>query len=86
MAALVTLLSTACTRHIYHEGGSPLDKNWGRSFEQQKYSQILDHEAGKNLDPVKGLDGKAAVNTVETYQESFKGEQNNEVVNILKLQ
>jgi hypothetical protein len=86
MAALVTLLSTGCTRQIYHDGGSPIDKNWGRSYEEQKYSQIIDHEAGKNLDPVVGLDGKAAVNTVESYQESFKGKQNNEVVNILKLQ
>jgi hypothetical protein len=86
MAALVTLLSAGCTRQIYHDGGSPIDKNWGRSFEEQKYSQIIDHEAGKNLDPVVGLDGKAAVNTVESYQESFKGKQNNEVVNILKLQ
>jgi hypothetical protein len=86
MVALVTLLSTGCTRQIYHDGGSPIDKNWGRSYEEQKYSQIIDHEAGKNLDPVVGLDGKAAVNTVESYQESFKGKQNNEVVNILKLQ
>jgi hypothetical protein len=86
MAALVTLLSAGCTRQIYHDGGSPIDKNWGRSYEEQKYSQIIDHEAGKNLDPVVGLDGKAAVNTVESYQESFKGKQNNEAVNILKLQ
>ena len=57
------------------EGGSPLDKNWGRPFEEQKYSQIIDHEAGKNLDPILGLDGKAAVNTVERYQKSFKGEK-----------
>jgi hypothetical protein len=86
MVALVILLSTGCTRQIYHDGGSPIDKNWGRSFEEQKYSQIIDHEAGNNLDLVVGLDGKAAVNTVESYQESFKGKQNNEVVNILKLQ
>ena len=86
LAALVTLLSTGCTRQIYHEGGSPLDRNWGRPYEEQKYSQIIDHEAGKNLDPVIGLNGTAAVNTVERYQESFKGKQKNEVVNILKLQ
>jgi hypothetical protein len=86
MAALVTLLSAGCTRQLYHDGGSPIDKNWGRSYEEQKYSQIIDHEAGKNLEPVVGMDGKAAVNTVESYQDSFKGKQKNEVVNILKLQ
>ena len=37
-----------------------LDKNWGRSFETAKYNQTLDPEAGKNLAPVEGLDGKAA--------------------------
>jgi hypothetical protein len=75
VAAVVTILSTGCTRQVYHEGGSPLDKNWGRPFEEQKYSQIIDHEAGKNLDPVTGLDGNAAVNAVEGYQESFKGQK-----------
>ena len=48
MVALVILLSTGCTRQLYHDGGSPIDKNWGRSYEEQKYSQIIDHEAGKN--------------------------------------
>ena len=48
MVALVTLLSSGCTRQFYHDGGSPIDKNWGRSYEEQKYSQIIDHEAGKN--------------------------------------
>ena len=81
VAAVVTLLSTGCTRQFYHDGGSPLDKNWGRPYEEQKYSQIIDHEAGKNLDPVVGMDGKAAVNTVERYQKSFKKTQNNEGIN-----
>jgi hypothetical protein len=76
--ALMALLSSGCTRQLYHDGGSPLDKNWGRPYEEQKYSQIIDHEAGKNLDPVIGMDGKAAVNTVERYQESFKGKQKGE--------
>ena len=72
IVAIVTLASFGCTREIYHPGGSPLDKNWGRPFEEQKYSQIIDHEAGKNLDPVVGFDGEAGNNTVERYQESFK--------------
>ena len=84
--ALMALLSSGCTRQLYHDGGSPIDKNWGRSYEEQKYSQIIDHEAEKNLEPVVGMDGKAALNTVESYQESFKGKKKNEVVNILKLQ
>ena len=31
-----------------------LSRNWGNSFESAKQSQILNPEAGKNLDPVVG--------------------------------
>ena len=56
-----------------------LDKNWGSSFESAKQNQILNPEAGKNLDPVIGLDGKAAKNNMEKYRQGFtkKGKSNN---------
>jgi len=34
-----------------------LSRNWGNSFESAKQSQILNPEAGRNLEPVVGLDG-----------------------------
>ena len=37
-----------------------IDLNWGRSYETAKYKQILNPDAGQNLDPVEGLDGTAA--------------------------
>ena len=49
-----------------------LAKNWGSSFESAKQSQILNPEAGKNLDPVVGLDGQAVENIVEEYRQGFK--------------
>lgn len=50
-----------------------LDKNWGKSFESAKNNQILNPEAGKNLDPVTGFDGQAADTNMEKYKEGFKG-------------
>lgn len=58
--------------HSYYQGESPLEKNWGRSFESAKYNQILNPEAGENLEPVEGLDGAAAEMAQQRY---LKGEQ-----------
>lgn len=57
-----------------------LDKNWGRSVETAKYNQTLDPEAGKNLAPVEGLDGKAAGYAVDKYENSFRKETKPESV------
>ena len=58
-------------------GATKLDKNWGKSFESAKYSQILNPEAGQNLEPVVGLDGQAAEIALGTYRKGFeqKGSQ-----------
>jgi len=55
-----------------------LDQNWGRSVETAKYNQILNPDAGKDLTPVEGLSGKAAENSVEKYENSFKKESTQE--------
>jgi hypothetical protein len=52
-----------------------LNRNWGSSFESAKSNQILDPEAGKNLDPVVGLDGHAAGISMEKYRQGFKKEK-----------
>jgi hypothetical protein len=48
-----------------------LDRNWGRSYESAKFNQILNPEAGKNLEPVVGLDGQAADTALESYRKQF---------------
>ncbi len=58
--------------HYYYQGESPLDKNWGRSFESAKYNETLNPESGENLEPVEGLDGAAAEIAQQRY---LKGEQ-----------
>lgn len=51
---------------------SMLDKNWGTSFEAAKYNQILNPDAGKNLDPVEGMDADAAQKSVDKYKKGFQ--------------
>ena len=65
---------------------SLLERNWGRSFESINYMQMVDPEAGKNLDPVLGLDGNASDHNVDKYQKSFKSTEQKESTTILKLQ
>ena len=71
--ALMALLSSGCTRQLYHDGGSPLDKNWGRPYEEQKYSQIIDHEAGKNGPDQPPKNSVAAIaDTVKRFRNSAR--------------
>ena len=48
--------------------------NWGKSFESAKNNQILNPDAGKNLDPVVGIDGQAAAYNADKYKKSFEKE------------
>lgn len=52
-------------REHYYRGATPLEENWGRSFESAKRGQILDPEAGSDLSPVTGYDGEAALRLLE---------------------
>ncbi len=62
----IFLLISACA------GPTRLDKDYGRSVKQARINQTLDPEAEKNLEPVTGLDGKAAQATIERYRKTFE--------------
>ena len=49
-----------------------LDRNWGRSFEAQKFNQIINPDAGQNTEPMIGVDGKIADRNVLNYQKGKK--------------
>ena len=84
---VLLLLFAGCSNgNISLQGETEYDKNFGRSYETAKYNQIINPEAGKNINAVEGLEGNAADNSVKGYQESFKQSKDQEVVNILKLQ
>jgi hypothetical protein len=63
-SAIVIIASLAilggCGSHYYHQGETPLEKNWGRAFESAKYNQTLNPNASENLAPVVGMDGEEA--------------------------
>jgi hypothetical protein len=78
IAGTMLALFSGCSSSgpVYEE--TLLDKNWGRSVETAKYNQILNPDAGKNLAPVEGLNGKATDNSVKKYEDSFKKETKQE--------
>lgn len=49
-----------------------LDAKFGDSVRAARESQTLNPAASANQDPVLGIDGKAAVQAQERYQDSFK--------------
>jgi hypothetical protein len=48
-----------------------VETDFGTSYKLQKYNQILNPDAEKNLAPVEGLDGKAAKESVGKRQKKF---------------
>ncbi|MFH1292777.1 MAG: pilus assembly protein [Pseudomonadota bacterium] len=71
----LTLIGLIAALLIYSgcaEKETNLERNWGSSFESAKQGQILNPEAGKNLEPVVGLDGQAAEIIIEKYRQGFK--------------
>lgn len=59
------------------------DAKFGDAVRAARQAQTLNPGAAPDRDPVLGLDGKAAVNALDRYQESFKTPPKTfEVINI----
>ncbi|MBE9581806.1 MAG: pilus assembly protein [Proteobacteria bacterium] len=65
---LIAALSVSSGCGTLPQRETMLDRHWGTSLEATKQSQILNPEAGKNLDPVVELDGQAAEASMEKYR------------------
>jgi hypothetical protein len=48
------------------------EMDYGNSYNLSKQNQILNPGAEQNLEPVKGLDGKAANKAIEKYRKDFE--------------
>lgn len=70
LCSLIVVLSilTGCAGESF----SRVERDYGSSFREAKFNQILNPEAGKNLEPVYGLDGTAAQKNVNKYQKDFE--------------
>ena len=54
-----------------------LNRNFGRAYETAKYNQIHNPDAGKDLQPVEGVDGQLVQENMNTYRKGKeKGSQN----------
>ena len=63
--ALVTLFLAGCATNR-------VEMDFGTSYKLAKFNQTLDPDAEKDLEPVYGIDGRAAGNTLEQYYKSFE--------------
>lgn len=75
LLVLIAALSITCgcggkTLCVWSE--TTLDYYRGFSYETAKYNQIANPEAGRNLEPVEGLDGPAGAAVVGKYRKSFE--------------
>ena len=50
---------------------SRVETDFGTSHKLQKFNQILNPDAEKNLAPVEGLDGRAAQKSVDKHLEKY---------------
>lgn len=76
MKTALTLLSTmailGCAA-MHKSGETPLNRNWGRSFESAKHMQIANPDPGRNTAPVAGIVGPAGEIAMEWYLKGFAG-------------
>jgi hypothetical protein len=61
------LLAAGCVQRAPY-----LESQMGQSLSLIKAQQVLNPEAGRNADPVAGMDSKAAKSGYDQYQKSFK--------------
>ena len=54
-----------------------LNRNFGRAYETARYNQILNPDAGKNLQPVEGLDGQLVQENLNTYRKGKEKKSEN---------
>ncbi|MEN8261896.1 MAG: hypothetical protein ABFR82_00320 [Nitrospirota bacterium] len=58
---------------------SRLETDFGTSYKLQKFNQILNPDAEKNLAPVEGFNGRAAQKSVDKYLKKFASPQKDPV-------
>ncbi|OPY83155.1 MAG: hypothetical protein A4E65_00670 [Syntrophorhabdus sp. PtaU1.Bin153] len=51
---------------------SRVEMDYGTSYKIAKFNQTFDPDAEKNLDPVLGIDGRAAEKIMDNYYKSFE--------------
>ena len=88
LVGMITALSlvSGCQNTDFTKRESTLKENWGRSFKEAKENQILNPEAGKDPNPVIGMDGQAANSSMEKYRGQFEEKDDSESIYNINLQ
>lgn len=63
---VVVSLMTGCSSTPHY------DSHFGESVDMLKAQQTINPQASQNMDPVAGIDGKAAQEAMGRYHDSFK--------------
>ena len=63
---LIAVTISGCTTTPY------LDSRFGDAVNTAKAQQIINPDASKNADPVAGLDGTPAKDSIDRYEKTFK--------------
>ncbi len=69
IAALTGILLLMLSVSVVAE--SRVETDFGTSYKLQKFNQILNPDAEKNLAPVEGFDGRAAQKSVDKHLKKF---------------
>jgi hypothetical protein len=75
--ALLPFALAACVTPTPH-----YDERFGEAVRTAVAQQTINPDASKNTDPVKGLDGKAATETINNYDKSFKSPETGKSLSI----
>ncbi|WP_025915675.1 hypothetical protein [Herminiimonas sp. CN] len=65
-------VSAACLLSACASTTPQWDANFGNTVRTAFALQVLNPDASQNPDPVSGMDGRAARETIDRYQKSFK--------------
>jgi hypothetical protein len=73
--AIIAILSFTAGLLISCAAPTRLETDYGTSYKLQKYNQIANPDAEKNLKPVEGLDGQAAAAAMTKRQKEFEKQE-----------
>lgn len=73
--ALIAILSFTAGLLISCAAPTRVETDYGTSYKLQKYNQIANPDAEKNLKPVEGLDGQAAAAAMTKRQKEFEKQE-----------
>ena len=67
IASLAVLLAAGCASRTPY-----LDAHYGEAVNTAKAMQTLNPQASRNTDPVTGMDGASATESIDRYHDTFK--------------